>query len=41
MKKTKRDKKIKRKHIKKKLLLMLHKGIRYKGESIAKSNGLI
>jgi hypothetical protein len=43
MKKIKRSlrRKIKRKHLRKKLLIMLHKGIKYKGESIAKCNGLI
>jgi hypothetical protein len=33
--------KIKKKHLKKKLLLMLHKGIKFKGESIAKCSGIL
>jgi hypothetical protein len=40
MKKIKnRCRKIKRKHIKKKLLIMLHKGLKSKGESILLSQG--
>ena len=41
MKKVKRNLKVKRKHIRKKLLIILHKAFKNKGESIAKSNGLI
>jgi len=41
MKKTKRNFKLKRKHAKTKLLLMLHKAFKNKGEGIAKMNGLI
>jgi hypothetical protein len=41
MKKIKRNSKLKRKHIKRKLLLMLHKAFKDKGEGIAKMNGLI
>jgi len=37
----KRKNKLKRKYIKRKLLLMLHKCIEYKGEAIAKMNGII
>ena len=33
--------KLKRKHIKRKLLLMLHKAFQNKGEGIAKMNGII
>ena len=39
MKKTKN--KLKRKHIKRKLLLMLHKAFTSKGEGVAKMNGII
>jgi hypothetical protein len=41
MKKIKRHPKVKRKHIRKKLLIMLHKAFRNKGEGIAKMNGII
>jgi hypothetical protein len=41
MKKTKQNFKLKRKHVKRKLLLMLHKAFKNKGEGIAKMNGII
>jgi len=41
MKKVKRNLKVKRKHIKKKLILSFIKALRRKGEEIAKMNGII
>jgi hypothetical protein len=41
MRKKKRNLKLKRKHIKRKLLIMLRKAFTNKGEGIAKMNGII
>jgi hypothetical protein len=41
MKKIKRNLKVKRKHIQRKLLIMLHKAFKNKGEGVARMNGII